>query len=230
MSGRVGYESFRRRADGFDDGGQLIGQPVPPEEVLFRRLRAPTRYAEDDFYFANERLLAGGSRADDSHPGDNTSSLTLPESDTLKALHTYVSDYYAFATPNGGATDWRSFDGTALLALGILLEETAADALGENGDMVLVEGEEVKSEGGDDYESKTAEAGETEEEGEGSRSKSKINSKARVRRSRTGSTSSRSRSRSRPPSRRKRTGTESGTGSRKRIRAVSADILDLESL
>lgn len=34
-------------------------------------------------------------------------------------------------------------DETALIAMGILVEETAKESLGETGDMVLVEGEEI---------------------------------------------------------------------------------------
>lgn len=101
---------------------------MPPDEVLFRRLNAPVRYMENDIYFANEDL-----------PANNP----LPDSDTLKALHAYTSDFYSYATTNHGRTDWRSMDGTALIALGILLEETAKESLGETGDMVFVEGEEA---------------------------------------------------------------------------------------
>ncbi|KAI9772030.1 MAG: hypothetical protein M1840_001318 [Geoglossum simile] len=96
---------------------------VPPEEVLFRRRNGPTRYAESDLYFANEDLPA---------------TTRLPDSDLLKAIHTYASEFYA---RNGGSYDWRSMDETALLAMGVLLEDAAAVALGETGDLVFVEEE-----------------------------------------------------------------------------------------
>lgn len=99
--------------------------PAPPESVLFRRKAAPTRYEESDPYFANEDL-----------PAD-----ALPESDLLKALHCYASDFYARATPDGGTADWRSMDETALLAMGILMEEVCRESLGETGDLVFTEGE-----------------------------------------------------------------------------------------
>jgi hypothetical protein len=98
---------------------------VPPEAVLFRRKNAPTRYAEDDIYFANERQ----SRTD------------LPESDLLKALHCYTSDFYSRNTADQGSSDWRSLDETALIALGILMEEVSRDVLGQTGDLVFTEGE-----------------------------------------------------------------------------------------
>jgi hypothetical protein len=100
---------------------------VRPEEVLFRRQNAPTRYEEHDFYFAHERL---------------PTEYSLPSSDILHAIHAYASDYYKNATPNGGLDDYRTMDETALISMGILLEEMAEESLGETGDLVLVEGEE----------------------------------------------------------------------------------------
>ncbi|KAI9779322.1 MAG: hypothetical protein M1839_007430 [Geoglossum umbratile] len=97
---------------------------APPEEVLFRRKNAPTRYAEADLYFANEDLPPTSK---------------LPGSDLLKAIHTYASDFYA---RNGGTHDWRSMDETALLAMGVLLEEAGAGALGRTGDLAFVEEEQ----------------------------------------------------------------------------------------
>jgi len=43
-----------------------------------------------------------------------------------------------------GEVNFSSMDETALLALGILLEEAAEEVLGERGDMVFVEGEETE--------------------------------------------------------------------------------------
>ena len=101
--------------------------PLPPEEVLFRRLGAPERYEEDDIYWANEDLK---------------NSQTLPSSDLLKAIHAYTSDFYSLATNNKGLVDFSSMDETALIACGILLEEYSRHLLGESGDLVFVEGEE----------------------------------------------------------------------------------------
>lgn len=98
---------------------------LPPESVLFRTKYAPTRYAESDIYFLNEK----------------NSVTDLPESDLLKALHCYTSDFYACATSDGGLDDWQSLDETALIALGVLMEEAALNTLGETGDLVFTEGE-----------------------------------------------------------------------------------------
>ena len=101
---------------------------VSPEAVLFRQKNAPTRYVESDIYFANERDL----------------TTELPDSDLLKAVHCYTSDFYSRATRRKGAGDWRSMDETALLALGILMEEATRDVLGQTGDLVFTEGQGVK--------------------------------------------------------------------------------------
>lgn len=110
---------------------------VPPEEVLFRRFGAPERFAEKDVYFANEELPEDGRAV-------------LPDSDLLKSVHAYSSNFYeelgrragpgAFVGPR--LIDERSMDETALLAMGILLEEAAREALGKRGDLVFTEGVE----------------------------------------------------------------------------------------
>ena len=76
-----------------------------------------------------------------------TEKQKLPDSDLLKAIHTYASDFYSRATVDRGQVDFSSMDESALLALGILLEEAAEHVLGPTGDMVFVEG---KKEGSDD--------------------------------------------------------------------------------
>ena len=104
-------------------------QALAPHEVVLRRTHAPTKVPLD-FYAADERL-----------PPD----LQLPDSDLLKAVHAYTSDFYASTTDDRGRGDFRSLDETALLAMGILLEEAAVEALGETGDMVLVEPEGLEN-------------------------------------------------------------------------------------
>ncbi|KAK3325154.1 hypothetical protein B0H66DRAFT_111148 [Apodospora peruviana] len=104
---------------------------LAPEEVLFRRRRAPTRYAEEDIYWANERDLPESGRH------------ILPDSDLLKSMHCYASRLYETLSRRVGGNkvvDERSMDETALLAFGILLEEAGRATLGKNGDMVFVEG------------------------------------------------------------------------------------------
>lgn len=115
---------------------------VPPEEVLFRSRGAPQRYEETDFYWANEKLPLQGAE--------------LPDSDLLKAVHAYASMFYG---RRGGKADFRSLDETALMAVGVLLEEWADGLLGRSGEGVFVEGEAVS-------EGKAVKKGEAVNEGE----------------------------------------------------------------
>ncbi|KAK7754856.1 hypothetical protein SLS62_003170 [Diatrype stigma] len=139
---------------------------LAPEEVLFRRIGAPVRFAEKDIYHAHEAL-------------PNEGRDVLPDSDMVKAVHSYASHYYAAlaaatttttqtttgeredggaSTPRGGkggvrgkgrarkvegSVDEQSMDETALLAFGILLEEAGREILGKRGDLVFTEGVEV---------------------------------------------------------------------------------------
>lgn len=72
-----------------------------------------------------------------------TADQPLPDSDLLKAIHTYASDFYARVFGTGAMVDYRSMDETALLCCGILMEEMADEVLGETGDLALTEGERV---------------------------------------------------------------------------------------
>ncbi|KAI1302022.1 hypothetical protein F5Y03DRAFT_362511 [Xylaria venustula] len=108
---------------------------LAPEEVLFRRAGAPVRYAEKDIYQAHEDLPEGGRNI-------------LPDSDLLKNIHTYASHFYKQLPANqqviydetGEGISERSMDETALLAFGILLEESSRESLGKRGDLVFTEG------------------------------------------------------------------------------------------
>jgi hypothetical protein len=133
LAGRVSSRGFLSQiplASLHRDKASTSTVAVRPEEVLFRRQNAPTRYEEHDFYFAHENLPAHCS---------------LPSSELLHAIHAYASDYYQHATTNGGIDDYRTMDETALISMGILLEEMANESLGETGDLVLVEGEDELS-------------------------------------------------------------------------------------
>ncbi|KAL8672976.1 MAG: hypothetical protein Q9168_002609 [Polycauliona sp. 1 TL-2023] len=102
---------------------------VTPEDVLFRRRHAPERYEEDDLYFAHENL------------GDGQE---LPDSDLLKAVHAYASDFYGKGLGSKAEVDFKSMDETALMCVGVLLEEYMETILGDTGDLVFVEAGEEK--------------------------------------------------------------------------------------
>ncbi|EMC91176.1 hypothetical protein BAUCODRAFT_317246 [Baudoinia panamericana UAMH 10762] len=126
VAGRVGYEGFHTESRPSErrDTASTSLVPVPADEMLFRRKGAPTRFAEDDLYLADRQLLP---------------SQSLPESDLLKVIHAYVSDAWSPGRNSGHATNPRSMDETALLAMGLLLEEAAIATLGKSGDLAFVE-------------------------------------------------------------------------------------------
>jgi hypothetical protein len=99
--------------------------PLLPEEVLHGRRNVPKNLIANT-YATTDNLL---------------STTSLPQSEMLKAIHTYASDFYATTAREEGKFDFNSLDETALIAMGILIEETVREALGENGDMVFVEPE-----------------------------------------------------------------------------------------
>ncbi|KAJ5676003.1 hypothetical protein N7462_008900 [Penicillium macrosclerotiorum] len=137
VAGRVNQRGFHPAAafaSRYRDTASSGARSLRPEEVLARAQNYPTKHqrlasaGEGDAYFAHERL---------------PSHLVLPDSSTLEAVHAYAADFYEYATDDHGLHDHQSMDETALIAMGILVEEMAKEVLGETGDLVLVEGEEV---------------------------------------------------------------------------------------
>ncbi|KAF2281008.1 uncharacterized protein EI97DRAFT_472183 [Westerdykella ornata] len=102
-------------------------QPLRPDEILYKARKAPVRYDESDHYFAHANL-----------PEDQG----LPSGELLTALHAYISNFYARSQRRVNQKVWKSMDETALIALGILIEETTKEILGETGDFVFTEGME----------------------------------------------------------------------------------------
>ena len=62
----------------------------------------------------------------------------------LKAVHAYTSDFYGKGLGIQAEVDFRSMDETALMCVGILLEEYMQNILGNTGDLVFVEAGEEK--------------------------------------------------------------------------------------
>jgi hypothetical protein len=116
VAGKVGTNGFLT-----SDEIAKSTKSLAPDEVLWRK----TSMHAEEF----QRVYSK------QHDPD----IDLPDSDLLKAIHAYASDYYSRATPEHGTHDFRSMDGSALIALGFLLEGTTEKSLGENGDMALVE-------------------------------------------------------------------------------------------
>lgn len=66
----------------------------------------------------------------------------------MLGVHEYVSDFYGAVggrrddgtIGKRGEVDFRSLDETALIAMGVLLEEMVREVVGETGDLVFTEG------------------------------------------------------------------------------------------
>lgn len=122
-------------------------KPLTAQQVLFARTGAPTIYAEqiDEYNYAKR-----------APPG------SIPDGDLLRALHTYASDFYArmpdprvrdrrrrhdsegesFEAMKArlkACRDFKSMDETALIAMGVLMEEMIKESLGETGDLAFAE-------------------------------------------------------------------------------------------
>lgn len=106
-------------------------QPLRPDEVLFKQANAPVRYEETDYYNAHARLLADQQ---------------LPNSELLNTIHAYVSKLYSRTSQGDVRPAWKCMDETALIAFGILMEETAREILGETGDFAFVEAADEEEE------------------------------------------------------------------------------------
>jgi len=126
VADRVNYEGLKpTRPELREDRALRSMRAVPPDEVLGRRINAPKDripYEEPD---------------------------ELPNSDLLTAIHQYASDFY---DRNGmGEYGHKMLDETALLALGVLVEEQVRGALGEKGHLAFIETERAKKEDGEEH-------------------------------------------------------------------------------
>ncbi|KAK0616038.1 hypothetical protein B0T17DRAFT_496674 [Bombardia bombarda] len=112
------------------------------DEVLSRKRCAPPRFEEGEVHITNVDLPDGGRGI-------------LPDSDLLTSMLSYSAKFYhvmarrVAGRQGRSVVDEKSMDGSALMALGILLEEAGREALGRRGDLVFTEGLGVR-EGDDD--------------------------------------------------------------------------------
>ena len=135
LIGRVFSKATTHTSPGLSFKPTATQQPLRPDEVLFRSKNAPTRYEESDYYFAHLKL---------------SSDQKLPSGELLGALHAYISNFYAKSHVQVDSKVFKSMDETALIALGILMEETAKSELGETGDFAFVEGTPLGEESSSD--------------------------------------------------------------------------------
>jgi hypothetical protein len=101
----------------------------PAELVVLAEPKVPPEIAEDVMVY--EEWLR-----------NLPSQLSLPDSDLLRAIHAYVSDFQSVLQR---LPEYTRMDGTALLCLGVLLEEMVAEAVGETGHLAFLESEEIRN-------------------------------------------------------------------------------------
>ncbi|KAJ5960062.1 uncharacterized protein N7479_007212 [Penicillium vulpinum] len=118
-------------ASQYRDTASSSSRVLRPEEIFYRKQNILAESVDEKTYFAHENL-----------PSDQA----LPNSELLETIHAYAADYYEYATADNGKDDHQTMDETALLAMGILIEEMAKEELGETGDLALVEGQELSEE------------------------------------------------------------------------------------
>lgn len=92
--------------------------------------------------------LEGDEDLEDWIDAETLNDVPLPESDIIEAVQSYAGHFYANTTSSRRTEPFSSMNGSALIAMGVLLEELGNESLGETGDMVLVERED-----GDNYDS-----------------------------------------------------------------------------
>ena len=87
-------------------------------------------------------LLQGYDDLEDEIDEELFDDVPLPESDIIEAIQSYAGHFYANTTDRSRTEHFLSMNGSALIAMGVLLEELGTELLGETGDMVLVERED----------------------------------------------------------------------------------------
>jgi hypothetical protein len=112
VAGRIGNEGF------LED--QELEEPLSVGQYLARR-QAEVAPEQEHRQF--------GAHLQSRH--------ALPPSDLLKAIHTHASDYYGMMEDS--EDDFQSMDETALICMGILMEESAREILGETGFSPFIE-------------------------------------------------------------------------------------------
>jgi hypothetical protein len=96
-------------------------------------------FSPAEYYFVRKRVKTGNPDEDDRlYWRPEVDKHKLPPSDLLWGIHQRASEFY---TENGKG-QFKFMDETALLAMGVLLEETMRGSLGETGHLAFLEPDE----------------------------------------------------------------------------------------
>ncbi|KAK6497878.1 hypothetical protein TWF481_012277 [Arthrobotrys musiformis] len=97
-------------------------KPASADEILFHNPSNPSFVLPDSVKNILEDQKVTGN---------------LPDSDLLKVVHRYVAEF--FAAKGWDEVMTRSMDESAMLAIGVILEEYCREMIGKDGDMVFAE-------------------------------------------------------------------------------------------
>lgn len=124
------YDELQRQRAAIDEANRLekgLRDVNSGAEARWAKKRGREKWTEEQVKELKGRLKVG----------------RLPDGDLCAAVHEFASLFYGAV---GRESDWRSMDETALLAVGVLLEETVSGLLGETGWTAFVEGERWEGE------------------------------------------------------------------------------------
>lgn len=130
ISGRVNRQRFISRSN----------------KSRWRRNVSSTRSVRSSKYILSR--LEGDEGLEDWIDEESPYDVPLPESDILEAVQSHAGHFYAKTTDSRRTEPFYSMNGSALIAMGVFLEELGNELLGETGGMVLVVRED-----GDNYDS-----------------------------------------------------------------------------
>ncbi|KAF2429936.1 hypothetical protein EJ08DRAFT_551770, partial [Tothia fuscella] len=133
----------RRRTTIWDAVAGRVGPNgwLDPEPVYSKRrdtASSSTRpISAEDVYYSRKNTGERPERRDD----DDLAEDELPPSELTNALHRYVSRWMARPEIQRKYLHKKSFDFSAMLAFGILLDETIEESIEETGHLAFAEGE-----------------------------------------------------------------------------------------
>jgi len=129
----------------------------PAKQKVHRGLGTNREVSVAEYYFEHKHVPKDVDEDEErTHWHPEVENHILPSSDVLSAVHRSAAKFFA---KSGRKKHLRFMDETALLAFGMLLEETMKEKLGENGYLAFLE---------EDDDLREAEDGTDEEEGEDS--------------------------------------------------------------
>ena len=117
--------------------------PIEPDDALFPARNVGFMAAHFPDGIGDPREFDLKTNAMYSWTRDLPPNIELPDGELLEDIHAYMADFFG-AHPEMSKM-FRSMDETALVALGVLMEEMMRETLGEDGDLALLEpkGEDV---------------------------------------------------------------------------------------